>query len=68
MEQCTRFLLDVGAQPEAALTQADCELLLFELQSRLQDRGWCKDNLLVLVNASDPAVDQCDAEPLELQW
>ena len=38
-EQRTRFMLEVCEQPEAALTQADWELLLFELRSRLQDLG-----------------------------
>ena len=38
-EQRTRFILEACEQPEAALTQPDWELLLFELQSRLQDLG-----------------------------
>jgi hypothetical protein len=38
-EQRTCFMLEVCEQPEAELTQADWEVLLFELQSRLQDLG-----------------------------
>ena len=38
-EQRTRFMLEVCEQPEAELTPAAWELLLFELQSRLQDLG-----------------------------
>ena len=38
-EQRTRFMLEVCEQPEAELTQAAWDLLLFELQSRLQDLG-----------------------------
>jgi hypothetical protein len=38
-DQRTRFMLEVCEQPEAALTQAGWELLLFELQSRLPDLG-----------------------------
>jgi len=37
LEQRSRFVLELFERPEAALTQADWELLLFELQSRLQD-------------------------------
>jgi hypothetical protein len=35
--QRTCFVQDLFEQPEVGLTQADWELLLFELQSRLQD-------------------------------
>jgi len=38
-EQRTRFMLEVCEQPEAALTPDAWELLLFELQSRLQGLG-----------------------------
>jgi hypothetical protein len=38
-DQRTRFMLEVCEQPEAALTQAAWEVLLFELQSRLQELG-----------------------------
>ena len=38
-DQRTCFILDVCEQPEAALTPTAWELLLFELQSRLQDLG-----------------------------
>ncbi|MBW4474980.1 MAG: hypothetical protein KME45_32060 [Stenomitos rutilans HA7619-LM2] len=38
-EQRTRFMLEVCEQPEAELTPAAWELLLFELQSRLQNLG-----------------------------
>jgi len=42
LEQRTRFVLELFERPEAALTQADWELLLFELQSRLQDADSCE--------------------------
>ena len=41
LEQRSRFVLELFERPEAALTQADWELLLFELQSRLQDADSC---------------------------
>ncbi len=42
LEQRTRFVLELFEQPEAALTQANWELLLFELQSQLQDADSCE--------------------------
>ena len=41
LEQRSRFVLELFERPEAGLTQADWELLLFELQSRLQDADSC---------------------------
>jgi len=42
LEQRTRFVLELFERPEASLTQADWELLLFELQSQLQDADPCE--------------------------
>lgn len=42
LEQRSRFVLELFERPEAGLTQTDWELLLFELQSRLQDADSCE--------------------------
>jgi hypothetical protein len=42
LEQRTCFVLLLFEQPEAGLAQADWELLLFELQSQLQDADSCE--------------------------
>ena len=42
LEQRTRFVLELFERPEADLTQANWELLLFELQSQLQDADSCE--------------------------